>query len=444
MNERADALSRQEQDMPHGQDERTDYRTMQLLRLDMFRTKDTISAALVRTMRSSSEDTDDLRALWNEAMTYDETYEAARDAIRTDKAKFPRELNLKVSLSECSLDSQDRLLFRRRKWVPDYNTLRTKMIQRTHDDKICGHPGRDNTAQVLSRNYFWPRMSEDVQRFVRNCQVCRRSKSWKDQRQGFLKPLPVPDQVWKEISIDFIIDLPESEGCTNIIVVTDRLSRGVILEGLPNIRTETVTNWFLKTFYQRYFLPQAIISDRGVQFVNRFWKRLCQQLEHGYSADPLDLEDTYEDNMKRDSPIAKAERVVRKLQDAREWAQSAMAATQQIVEKAVNEHRQEGPKYKVNDKVWLDLRNVCTDRPSKKLDDKYAKYTITEVIGSHSYRLDTPPGIHNVFHSMLLRPASYDLLPGQKQDDTHPDPVMQPDKENEWEIDKIENEKGTG
>ncbi len=121
-----------------------------------------------------------------------------------------------------------------------------------------------------------------------------------------------------------------------------------------------------------------------------------------------------------------------------------MAATQQIVEKAVNERRQEGPKYKVNDKVWLDLRNIRTDRPSKKLDDKYAKYTVTEVVGSHSYRLDTPPGIHNVFHSMLLRPASYDPLPGQKQDDTHPDPVMQPDEENEWEIDKIEKEKGTG
>ena len=515
MNERADALSRREQDMPHGQDDRTDYRTMQLLRPGMFKNKNTLSVAPVRTqtertVRSPSESTEDLQALWNEAMTHDETYEAARDAIRKEKATFPRELNLKVSLSECSLDSQERLLFRGRKWVPDFNALRTKMTQRTHDDKICGHPGRDNTSQVLSRNYFWPRMSEDVRRFVRNCHVCRRSKSWKDQRQGFLKPLPIPDQVWKEISIDFIVDLPESDGCTNIVVVTDRLSRGVILEGLPDIRTETVANWFLKTFYRRHFLPRAIVSDRGVQFVNRFWKRLCQQLgivrrlstayhpetdgatermnqtlevylriftsyaqddwnsllpgaelamnntdsvttkvspfflEHGYSADPLDLEDIYEDNTARDSPIAKAERVVRKLRDAREWAQSAMAATQQIVEKAVNEHRQEGPKYKVNDKVWLDLRNVRTDRPSKKLDDKYAKYTVTEVVGSHSYRLNTPPGIHNVFHSMLLRPASYDPLEGQEQDDTHPDPVIQPNEENEWEIDRIEKEKGTG
>jgi hypothetical protein len=53
------------------------------------------------------------------------------------------------------------------------------------------------------------------------------------------------------------------------------------------------------------------------------------------------------------------------------------------------------------------------DRPSKKLDAKYAKYTVTEVIGSHSYRLNTPPGIHNVFHIRLIKPAIINPLPGQ-------------------------------
>jgi hypothetical protein len=53
------------------------------------------------------------------------------------------------------------------------------------------------------------------------------------------------------------------------------------------------------------------------------------------------------------------------------------------------------------------------DHPSKKLDTKYAKYTVIEVIGSHSYRLDTPPGIYNMFYTHLLKPATINPLPGQ-------------------------------
>jgi hypothetical protein len=53
------------------------------------------------------------------------------------------------------------------------------------------------------------------------------------------------------------------------------------------------------------------------------------------------------------------------------------------------------------------------DRPSKKLDAKYAKYIVIEIVSSHSYRLDTPLGIYNVFYIRLLKPAKLSLLPGQ-------------------------------
>jgi hypothetical protein len=53
------------------------------------------------------------------------------------------------------------------------------------------------------------------------------------------------------------------------------------------------------------------------------------------------------------------------------------------------------------------------DYLSKKLDAKYTKYTVTEVIGSYSYRLDTPPGIHNIFYIYLLKLVIINPLPGQ-------------------------------
>ena len=92
--------------------------------------------------------------------------------------------------------------------------------------------------------------------------------------------------------------------------------------------------------------------------------------------------------------------------------------------------------------VWLRLKNIRTDRPSKKLDWKNAKYTITELIGTHAVRLDTPTGIHPVFHVELLRPAATDPLPSQVSDNLQP-PAVMVDGEEEFNVKEILDEKHT-
>jgi len=169
-------------------------------------------------------------------------------------------------------------MFRERLWVPEMELLRTKIIQDIHDSRACGHPGRDNTGAIIARQFFWPNMYLDIRRFVRNCDSCGAVNSWKDRRQGFLKPLPVPDRIWSEISIDFVVDLTPSKGRTNIVVITDRLGKGVRFKGLKDITAETVAKWFVRDYYPQHYLPRAIVSDRGAQFVGMFWTRVCQLL----------------------------------------------------------------------------------------------------------------------------------------------------------------------
>ena len=63
--------------------------------------------------------------------------------------------------------------------------------------------------------------------------------------------------------MDFVTDLSKSEGYENMIVVTDRLSKGVITDGLENLEAETVARWFIRRYYLYYLLSFVIISDRG-------------------------------------------------------------------------------------------------------------------------------------------------------------------------------------
>ena len=56
-----------------------------------------------------------------------------------------------------------------------------------------------------------------------------------------MKPLPIPSRIWSEISIDFVVDLPENEGCKNLLIITDRLGKGVILEPCDSMDAEAVS-----------------------------------------------------------------------------------------------------------------------------------------------------------------------------------------------------------
>ena len=44
-------------------------------------------------------------------------------------------------------------------------------------------------------------------------------------------------------------ELNPSEGRTNIVVITDRLGKGVRFGGLKDIQAETVAEWFIQNYY---------------------------------------------------------------------------------------------------------------------------------------------------------------------------------------------------
>ena len=68
-------------------------------------------------------------------------------------------------------------------------------------------------------------MRKDADGYVRNCHDCQWSRSSQHSTFGVLVPLPVPDKPCEDISMNFVVGLPECEGFDAIWVVVDRLSK---------------------------------------------------------------------------------------------------------------------------------------------------------------------------------------------------------------------------
>jgi hypothetical protein len=74
--------------------------------------------------------------------------------------------------------------------------------------------------------------------------------------------------------VDFIIGLPPSSSYTNIMVVKDRLGKGVILVPMTLIEADDIAWIFVHKVFRYYRLPRLIVLDRGTQFVSTLWGKV--------------------------------------------------------------------------------------------------------------------------------------------------------------------------
>ena len=156
--------------------------------------------------------------------------------------------------------------------VPNAPSLRRAIVRELHCSPYAGHFGVHRTQNLISRYYFWPRMSADIAEYVKGCELCQRSKSATGKKAGKLMPLPVPEGIWEDISMDFVGPLPTSQsGYDCILVVVDRLSKMAhFLPCTTDIDAGGVADLFVSRIWSLHGLPKTIVTDRGTQFLNQW------------------------------------------------------------------------------------------------------------------------------------------------------------------------------
>src|SRR5437762_229994 len=105
--------------------------------------------------------------------------------------------------------------------------------------------------------------------------------------------------------------------------------------------------------------------------------------------------------------------------------------------KHTDAHRTEHPPFQVGDKVLINVKNIRTRRPSKKLNHRYlGLFPIIKLIETKTVRVGLLKTIHchNVFHVSLLELYRSNIFDGRKR--RLPEPVIV-DGDEEYEPEKI-------
>jgi len=68
------------------------------------------------------------------------------------------------------------ILWKERIYIPDSATLREEIVTRHHNSELAGHPGYTKMYELITRNYWWSQMLEDIKRYVAGCEKCQVNK----------------------------------------------------------------------------------------------------------------------------------------------------------------------------------------------------------------------------------------------------------------------------
>jgi len=163
-------------------------------------------------------------------------------------------------------------------WIPGDEGLITLILESEHDSKIAGHMGQDKTIELVRRHFWWPKMDERIIDYVGSCLECQKNKAARHQPYGLSSPLELPYSPWQSIAMDFISELPLSEGCDQLWVVIDRFTKTVHFLPLKKEKKTAadLAVIFAREVWKYHGLPTDIISDRDSRFTSETWQEFLQ------------------------------------------------------------------------------------------------------------------------------------------------------------------------
>jgi len=385
------------------------------------------------------------------------------------------------------------LLFQNKLYVPP--KCRTLVLKICHDSPSAGHFGIKKTTNLLSRDFWWSSLSTDVKDYVRSCETCCRSKDSRHKPYRLLNPLEIPSHPWSSISMDFITDLPESDGYTCIFTVADRLTKMCHFIPFPKVPSAVDTaSAFMEIIYRFHGLPNEILSDRGTQFTSKFWLAICQcfNIEMKFSS-PFHhqtngltervnsvveqylrcyanykgsdwkkylylAEFSYNNAVQessnyspyfanygfnpRHSPevpsnieVPRVKEIVNDMNELTKELRSNLEKTRKKQEQFANKYRTEPPNFKKGDRVWLNSSLVLRNKNKKLKPRKLGPFKIIKKVSTVTYKLKLPKNIriHPIIHVAELEPYYEDRF-GRNQP---PPPPVLVDDEEQYEVEQI-------
>ena len=160
-------------------------------------------------------------------------------------------------------------------------SARPRVIQRAHME--VGHQGLRKTLDRLQETYKWPGQRQDVYEVLCRCGRCVVNRARRDRPPP--TDMPIAQYPGQLVGMDMCGPFPISQlGNKYILTLIDHATGWVEVKPLPNKTAAGILHYLESEYIPRYGPPEAMITDRGLEFRNElvsgYLRKLGVDLRH--------------------------------------------------------------------------------------------------------------------------------------------------------------------
>lgn len=155
---------------------------------------------------------------------------------------------------------------------------RRDILLECHDEILGGHGGVRSTYDRITKQYFWPKMRQDIANYVKSCHICQTTKPQLQKKAGLMVSRTNVKSPWELLSTDLIGPLPRSNrGYKYILTVVDYFSKFPLFFPLRSATAQNVTRIIEDEVFMVFGVPKWIVCDNGVQFKSKEFSALTSK-----------------------------------------------------------------------------------------------------------------------------------------------------------------------
>ena len=196
--------------------------------------------------------------------------------VRSGWSLWPQlEIHDSILYRRCSIDGEPEEHLR----LTAPRFIRGEILRHLHDSRISGHLGVRKTAFNVRRRFWWPGMSNDVERWCQECKACQLRNRRQGPRRHSMKHEPVGSPM-ERMAMD-ILSFPTmtSSGNTCVLVVCDYFTKWSEAFALANHQAMTVADVLVTEIFLRLGVPRVLHSDQGPEFRSELMQAIAHLLE---------------------------------------------------------------------------------------------------------------------------------------------------------------------
>jgi len=154
---------------------------------------------------------------------------------------------------------------------------------------LC-HPGINRTEESIGQHLFWPKMRDQITKYVQACPTCQKNKR-QVKKYGWLPPKEAEAIPWDKMCIDLIGPYKirrkgKKDLICKCVTMIDPATGWFEIHQYDDKQSITVANIAEQEWFSRYPWPTQVTYDRGSEFIGKDFQKMIKN-DYGIKGKPI-------------------------------------------------------------------------------------------------------------------------------------------------------------